>query len=677
MILESFEHDLLIWPTIKENSMTRTKKYEELSATEKIQVDYNLKATNIILQGLPSDVYSLVNHYIVSNDLWEKVQLLIQENSMTRTKKYEELSATEKIQVDYNLKATNIILQGLPSDVYSLVNHYIVSNDLWEKVQLLIQVNQQTHLAEFPQIDSSLADHVFKQGDDPIDAINKMMSFLSIEILSRFFTTNNQLRNSSNAIQQANIHDRRVTVQPVQGRQSLFAAGTSRTRANISGIGRNNSGKQRVVKCFNCQGEAQRSGKVLNKEELDFLADPGVTKGPVTQTVITHNVAYQVDDLDAYDSDCDDFSTAKAVLMANLSSYGSDVLFKIRPMLYDCSVIAKETNVISIADSEETLMLEEESRSKMLLKQSDPKVLEKKFNIKPINCAELNRLSEDFGNVLSHNKNCLMNKLFGYKLHILILTNLLLLLSKLRLLGNFLSNDLEYLRGGASSRKYTSSVTKTKATDYEHIKWIEDLVPRTPWSQEPVSYDKHALWGISHWGRKRQQFYGFPVNRESARDPGSLLLLYLYHFTSRWSEADTASEFPLDDHPEPLPVDWKSIELLTFTPPMRYSSESMFVIAYWFLTPWCARHQPLDNLEFSDSDDSTLRINITSRLPVNSKTVELLMFTPPMGDSPEGMLVVAYWFLNSHCPRHQVFNPLDVPVICCFCLGDRSSILAA
>ncbi|GJZ41834.1 hypothetical protein Tco_0588720, partial [Tanacetum coccineum] len=31
-------------------------------------------------------------------------------------------------------------------------------------------------------------------------------------------------------------------------------------------------------------------------------------------------------------------------------------------------------------------------------------------------------------------------------------------------------------------------------------------------------YDKHALWGISHWGRKRQQFYGFAANMESARD---------------------------------------------------------------------------------------------------------------------------------------------------------------
>nr|GEW17955.1 hypothetical protein [Tanacetum cinerariifolium] len=45
--------------------------------------------------------------------------------------------------------------------------------------------------------------------------------------------------------------------------------------------------------------------------------------------------------------------------------------------------------------------------------------------------------------------------------------------------AHFINNDLAYLRGGASSCKYTTSVTKTKAGDYGHIKWIEDLVPRT------------------------------------------------------------------------------------------------------------------------------------------------------------------------------------------------------
>nr|GEW29682.1 hypothetical protein [Tanacetum cinerariifolium] len=73
--------------------------------------------------------------------------------------------------------------------------------------------------------------------------------------------------------------------------------------------------------------------------------------------------------------------------------------------------------------------------------------------------------------------------------------------------AHFINNDLEYLRGGALSRKYTTSVTKTKAADYGHIKWIEYLVPRTMWIQEPINYDKHALWGVSHWGRKQEEAY--------------------------------------------------------------------------------------------------------------------------------------------------------------------------
>nr|GFB70961.1 hypothetical protein [Tanacetum cinerariifolium] len=54
--------------------------------------------------------------------------------------------------------------------------------------------------------------------------------------------------------------------------------------------------------------------------------------------------------------------------------------------------------------------------------------------------------------------------------------------------------------------------------DYRHIKWIEDLVPPEMWIQQPIDYNKHALWGVSHWGQKRKQFYGYAVNRESARD---------------------------------------------------------------------------------------------------------------------------------------------------------------
>nr|GEU97159.1 ribonuclease H-like domain-containing protein [Tanacetum cinerariifolium] len=65
MILESVENGPLLWPTVEENRVTRPKKYSELSATEAIQVDCDVKATNIILQGLPLDVYAL-NSILVS-----------------------------------------------------------------------------------------------------------------------------------------------------------------------------------------------------------------------------------------------------------------------------------------------------------------------------------------------------------------------------------------------------------------------------------------------------------------------------------------------------------------------------------------------------------------------------------------------------------------------------------
>ncbi|GJV06466.1 retrovirus-related pol polyprotein from transposon TNT 1-94 [Tanacetum coccineum] len=55
-----------------------------------------------------------------------------------------------------------------------------------------------------------------------------------------------------------------------------------------------------------------------------------IPKGQAIQTVITHNAAYQADDLDAYDSDCDELNIAKVSLMANLSHYGLDALAEVQ-----------------------------------------------------------------------------------------------------------------------------------------------------------------------------------------------------------------------------------------------------------------------------------------------------------------------------------------------------------
>ncbi|GJT96231.1 integrase, catalytic region, zinc finger, CCHC-type containing protein [Tanacetum coccineum] len=181
-------------------------------------------------------------------------------------------------------------------------------------------------MTESPFVDSGFAVPVFSPGDDPISCLNKAMAFLTAVTSSRFPTTNNQLKTSSNPRNQATIQDGRVTVQQV-----------------------------RVVKCYNCQGEghmarqctqpkrprnatwykekamlaeAREAGQILDEEQLAFLADPGIPTSQ-TQIVIPHNAAFQTEDLDTYDSDCDDLSSAQAILMANISNYGSDVISEV------------------------------------------------------------------------------------------------------------------------------------------------------------------------------------------------------------------------------------------------------------------------------------------------------------------------------------------------------------
>ncbi|GJV08695.1 hypothetical protein Tco_1346351 [Tanacetum coccineum] len=50
MVLESVEKGLLIWPTIEENGVTRPRKYSELTPADAIQADCDVKETNIIRQ---------------------------------------------------------------------------------------------------------------------------------------------------------------------------------------------------------------------------------------------------------------------------------------------------------------------------------------------------------------------------------------------------------------------------------------------------------------------------------------------------------------------------------------------------------------------------------------------------------------------------------------------------
>nr|GEZ07504.1 hypothetical protein [Tanacetum cinerariifolium] len=124
---------------------------------------------------------------------------------------------------------------------------------------------------------------------------------------------------------------------------NFVSAGSSRTFTSGSGGA---LGKQRVIMCYNYKVkghmskqctkpkwkrdaewfkdkvllvQAKANGQVLQEEELEFLADPGTAESLSNQTVVTNNAGYQADDLDAYDSDCDELNSAKIALMAKLS----------------------------------------------------------------------------------------------------------------------------------------------------------------------------------------------------------------------------------------------------------------------------------------------------------------------------------------------------------------------
>nr|GEX97670.1 hypothetical protein [Tanacetum cinerariifolium] len=223
IILESVENGPLIWSTIEENGVTRTMKYAELSTAEKIQADCDMKETNIFLQDLLADIYSLpkFNHSSVPPSYPYQSQMNHQTSSIPQT--------------------------------------------AYQPPQASIQP-----MTESPLVGSGFSVPIFSPRDNLISRLNKAIAFLTAVASSRFPSTNNQLRTSSNLRNQDTIQDGRVTVLLVLGETML-----------------------------------------MDKQGL------------LNATTV------KTEDLDTYDSDCDDISNEKVVLMANISNYGSDVISEV------------------------------------------------------------------------------------------------------------------------------------------------------------------------------------------------------------------------------------------------------------------------------------------------------------------------------------------------------------
>ncbi|GJZ81048.1 hypothetical protein Tco_0646042, partial [Tanacetum coccineum] len=323
--LDLIDNGPLVYPTIEEYGQTRLKKYSELIAAQKLQDDCDVQASNIILYGLPPDVFSqLINDMHTIGMTMQQVQV---------NNKHLNALTTEWSKFVTESPQHSVPLMHPPPQQFTPVyaspihhqQHHTPTNPLQQSVSSQPYISPsmtQQPQAKFPQMDSSLAVPIFQQGEYPINCINKAMTFLSV----------------------------------VASRQTQNFASTGNKGIATASKGNYAASQPRVVKCYNYQGEgymarqctqpkrprnaalfkeklmlveAQEAGQILDEEQLAFLADPGIDEALVTSQTIPQNSAFQTEDLDAYDSDCDDISLDKAVLMANLSSCDSDVLSEV------------------------------------------------------------------------------------------------------------------------------------------------------------------------------------------------------------------------------------------------------------------------------------------------------------------------------------------------------------
>ncbi|GJV70874.1 ribonuclease H-like domain-containing protein [Tanacetum coccineum] len=400
------------------------------------------------------------------------------------------------------------VSQYLPQDIYNLVNHNEDAKKIWDRVKLLLQGSE----LSLQERESKLYDDFDTFTSIPGETVHSYYMRFA-QLINDMYTigmTMKPLQVNTNFVNHLQpdwnkfvtdvklakyMHTTNFDHLYAHQRQHEAHANEVRLSRQRQGV----VGQARVVICYNYQEEghfarqctkpkrpknsawfkekmllteALESGAYLDPEQFAFLADNGDTVIPAQASQEIPTLAtFQTDDLDAFDSDCDDIPSAKAVLMANLSSYDLDVLLEVIvdrnakvadfgkqihslklqlnatveshktlsktvecmikesklkedkyldefidlqkknksldnvvykmarwkvPALYDGNNIVKTHVALSVTDSGETLKLAEESRLKMLAKQNDPSLKEKKVNIAPVDYVALNKLYEHF-----------------------------------------------------------------------------------------------------------------------------------------------------------------------------------------------------------------------------------------------------------------------------------------
>ncbi|GJT68022.1 hypothetical protein Tco_1019502 [Tanacetum coccineum] len=354
------------------------------------------------------------------------------------------------------------------------------------------------------------------------------------------------LRTSSNPRQKSHHYDGKVTVQPVHGRQTTYAAGT--TRKYTPGASGSNTGKQRM------ETVTTPKGRVIfpSKEEIAFLADPRLLDTQTSHTVITHNVAYQADDWMPMTLMGDELSQPRLLSWPNLSWMAQMHSLRCRyikkrlkiernanvdkvfldheqyaemnvPTTYQApaenSLLEKTRDMRTFMNwycqklgKTELTQADLEGQAYEVVKLFYPDVVHLQFQMEE--CHKMLTDQIDWTNPEGDQVKIDINRplpLSGPPGHVTIQTQF------------FFNHDLDYLRYGSKGSGQALSISNMKAARY-HDFGLELLVPEHMWIDDVCTYDISASYGISHWWFNRQKFY---IDRHTAESSRKVVRTYM------------------------------------------------------------------------------------------------------------------------------------------------------
>nr|GEW88056.1 hypothetical protein [Tanacetum cinerariifolium] len=265
IILKSVEQGPLIWPTIEENGVTRPRKYSELTPFDAIQADCDVKATNIILQERECKLY----------DEFDKFA-------------YKKGETLRYFYLRFSLLLNDMTVYNVKLEQFHLNTKFL--NTLppeWSKFVMNVKLVWDLYTTNIDQLHAYLGQHAFHANE-----VRVLLEQSQYKLFrgDRFLML---------LVHQRPLHQEQV--QALIGNKGLLSVITAKPKVTYP-------------------------NSALSQRGKGMIHDPRIPEGQATQSVITHNVAYQANDLDAYDFNCDELNTAKIALMANLSHFGSDAL---------------------------------------------------------------------------------------------------------------------------------------------------------------------------------------------------------------------------------------------------------------------------------------------------------------------------------------------------------------